>query len=367
MLGFEMVASRVLELSGRRTKVFLLGAASLIFLLFLAHSVRAVWNGGDSDFRIYWLAGRAYLHGHNPYVSPAAVGHKADLFVYPAAMAAMFAPLGWLPLSVATALWALITTTAVVLALRLLGVRDSRCYAVALVSFPIASSVGVGTLTPLLLLGVAALWRWRDRRVAAVIPACLVVASELFLWPLVVWLIGTRRYRTALTATALGVAITLAAWARIGFEGLGAYPDLLHRLALFEGSGSYQPVWALPGSPALQLAVLEALAGLSAIAVFFAGRRFSDRSSFRVAVAAALAVSPILWAHYFVLLIPLLDAAFSVGWLLLLAFWISPPNAPSTTSREIVLWGVAALIVTFARATGRPRAQQWAKSPASPI
>ena len=63
-------------------------------------------------------------------------------------------------------------------------------------------------------------WRWRDRPWAAGGPLALAVAFKLFLWPFVVWLAATRRYRAAIIAAALATTYTLVAWAAIGFEGL---------------------------------------------------------------------------------------------------------------------------------------------------
>ena len=53
------------------------------------------------------------------------------------------------------------------------------------------------------------------------------VAAKLFVWPLVVWLLLTRRFRAAAWAAGSAVVLVLGAWALIGFEGLRDYPTLL--------------------------------------------------------------------------------------------------------------------------------------------
>jgi hypothetical protein len=329
-----------------------LGALAL-FALFLAPALRLdVRPGphGPADLRIFWTAAGAYLHGHNPYVAPAAVGHEGDLFVYPAAMAALFAPLGWLPFATVTLLWTLLSGAAVLAALWLLGVRDIRCYAVVLVSYPLVSSITVGTLTPFLLAATAALWRWRDRPVPAGLAASFLLVSKLFLWPLVVWLLVTRRHRAAALSVGVAALATAVAWARIGFAGMGSYPDLLHRLTLLEGPWSYQPVWLLPGSPEAKLVVLEVLACVGA-SILFLARRLGDLVTFRLAVGIALAVSPILWAHYFALLIPLFDVAFSIGWLLLLAFWVSRVQTPHGSVWRVTAFSLLAMLAVALAST----------------
>src|SRR5213082_484622 len=131
---FGMATSRLPRLSGGEV-VLLVGALG-VFALFLVPNLRDGAHG-PADLRIFWTAARAYLHGHNPYVTPNEVGRQGDLFVYPAAMAALFAPLGWLSFTMVILLWTLTSSAAVLAALWLLDVRDVRCYAVALVSYPV--------------------------------------------------------------------------------------------------------------------------------------------------------------------------------------------------------------------------------------
>ena len=74
--------------------------------------------------------------------------------------------------------------------------------------------------------------------------------------------------------------------------------------------------------------VLTVAAGLSLLVacVVFA-RRSDDARSFTCAVAATLAVSPIVWLHYLVvLLVPMaiLRRRFSALWLLPILLWASP-------------------------------------------
>ena len=68
------------------------------------------------------------------------------------------------------------------------------------------------------------------------------------------------------------------------------------------------------------------LAAIAAIVILARGRD-GDRRAFVAAVAAGLALSPIVWLHYLVLLfalIALYRRRLSLAWVLPLAFWIMP-------------------------------------------
>ena len=72
-------------------------------------------------------------------------------------------PLGLLPFPLAAALMTVVLLAAVAGTLWLLDVRDWRCYGAAYLAIPVLHDVRLGALTPLLALGVALAWRWRDR------------------------------------------------------------------------------------------------------------------------------------------------------------------------------------------------------------
>ncbi len=82
------------------------------------------------DLHVMWQAGHDVVTGHSPYP-----------FVYPPPAAFLMAPFGALPWSVAVVAFTLSAIAALILALRLLGVRDWRCHALALGALPMASSL----------------------------------------------------------------------------------------------------------------------------------------------------------------------------------------------------------------------------------
>ena len=85
-----------------------------------------------------------------------------DRFVYPPPVAILLIPLGALPFPLAAAIITVVLIAAVAATLAVLGVRDWRCYGAAYLSIAVLHDIRLGALTPLLALGLALVWRWRD-------------------------------------------------------------------------------------------------------------------------------------------------------------------------------------------------------------
>ena len=116
-----------------------------------------------------------------------------------------------------------------VLTLHVLGIRDARCYAAALLWVPSISGVLLANVSIPLAFALAVMWRYRDEVWPPALALGLAVSAKLLLWPMFVWMLATRRLRAMVLAVAIGLGVTLGAWAAIGFDGFGTYPDLLRR------------------------------------------------------------------------------------------------------------------------------------------
>ena len=324
--------------------------------------VRSYGGHHYGDFGIFYAAGQAVLHGHSPY--PAATAHALrhqNQFVYPAFAAVLLAPLSLLPVGVAATLLLGCSLVAVPLALRLCGVRDWRCTAVALISIATVQALVLGTLTPLLALAVAAAWRWRER--AAVVGGVLGLAilAKLFLAPLWLWLVVTRRYRAAAIAAAVAIAVGLGSWAAIGFAGLAGYPRLLSLLAQVEQGRGYSPV-ALAirlglGAGAGRALALAAVCALVVAALLVREADRGDARVFGLLSVACLAISPIVWLNYLMLLLPALGVLrprLSPLWLILPAAWLFANANTVAPLWKLLLWDADLAVFVFALAgTGR--------------
>jgi hypothetical protein len=308
------------------------------------------------DFGVFRTAAVAVVHGHSPYVAatPSALAHF-DKFVYPPVSALLFVPVAELPSELGRVLVLVGALAAIVVALRLLQVDDWRCYGVALVSAPAINAVALGALTPFLLLGAAAGWRYRDKRAVAAIVVALTAVLKVFLWPLALWLIATRRWRTAGACLGVGIALLLASWAVIGFAGFRSYPTLLHVIERIEAPVSYSIV-ALVGAGGSAATVLTAVLAVAvAVAIVLAARsRDGDKRAFAIAIIAALIATPLLWLHYLLLIyapIALYRPRLSPLWFLPLLLWVTPE-----AHSHGVVWKIALALAVVGVATLRTAA-----------
>jgi len=305
------------------------------------------------DFRVFYAAAEAVLRGDSPYPpldDPGTVFGRS--YVYPPLTAFAVVPLTVLPEAVAGVLVMLGLTVAVLAIPWVLGVQDWRCYGVLLLWPPVLSAIQTGTVTILLALGAALAWRYRDRAVAASFSVGLTLAVKTILWPLVVWLAATRRVGTALASCAVGIAAVVLPWAAIGFAGFTGYPDLLRHLEDAVGDDSYTAYIVLLDAGAPSEIARAAWLGVGVVllaAVVVTGRRGDERSAFVLAVAAALALTPIVWLHYFALLavvVALATPRLGIAWFVPIAMVLTPGSghpSPFETS-----WTLAVAAVTIA-------------------
>ena len=340
MSSWSRATSRCLTLT-------LFGVLPALLVAAMVHAV-ATTGAHLSDFWTFWDAGRAALHGRSPYPSLHALPHEAvektfAPFVYPAPAAVVFAPFALLPYAVAKLLFLALNLAALGLALRLLGVSDWRCYGAAYGSAPVYAASVNGTVSLFLLLAVAAAWRFRNSVgvVAALVAAA--ITAKLFLWPLWLWLVRTRRYAAAVLAVVVSAFTVVAAWSVLGFAGLREYPTLLDRLTGLVGPHSYS-LYAFERAVGLDHGTAQAavyLAGAIVLALLVSVR--DDRRVLIVALALSLVLTPILWPHYLVLLfvpIAITARSFTALWIAPLFLWL---DATAWNRGAVSIAGVLAM------------------------
>ncbi|MFZ0042387.1 MAG: glycosyltransferase family 87 protein, partial [Solirubrobacteraceae bacterium] len=323
----------------------------LVLLLVIGPLLVAQDIAGQTHHLLYdftgglFNAGVAILHGHSFY-EPGFLAHQVAIMrsgqiavgetasrpfsipVYPAFANVAVVPLSVLPLWLAQGIYTVLSFAAMVLGLRLLGVRDWRCLALALISYPFLYGVFLGAVGPFLVLGAGIAWRWRDRLWPPALAIAAIVATKIFPWTLGVWLLITKRYRTAALTAVACLVFTFGAWAIIGWHGLAQYPQMLSNMSLLqEGrAASVVTVLHIAGlSPALCTAVAMILAiAILGLAWRLADGPDGDRRAFGLAIIAALTSTPIVWEHYMVLVfVPIALATPELSWL-----WLAPLAAP---------------------------------------
>lgn len=302
------------------------------------------------DFGIFRTAALAVIHGHSPYVAPNPSAYlHFDRFVYPPIAALLFAPFAAVPSGPSHALMFVAGLAAILVALRILRVRDWRCYSVALISAPAVNSIALGALSSFLLLGAALCWRYRADPVVAGVAIAVTALLKLFLWPLGVWLVVTRRWRAVLVCAGAGLVLLVGGWAVIDFAGLRSYPTILHVLQQVEIPVSYSLVglFGLSGGAVTAVTIVLSLTGI--VAIWAAARgEDGDRRSFAVAIFVSLVATPLLWMHYLLLLFvpiafyrPRLSGLWFLPWLL----WLTPSsNSHGDTWRIALTLAVLAVV-----------------------
>jgi hypothetical protein len=282
-----------------------------LIALFYAIGPVAFGDRQAADFHFnYYYAAEAIRAGEDFYPSHGfVVRGENDLiidYVYPPLLALVTVPWTLIPIGLAEVLFQLVLVAAFVGTLALLGVRDWRCYGLAFLWPPVTDAVTTGNVTILLGLAAALVWRFRDRSLAAGASVGISIATKIFLWPLTVWLAATRRLTAAAWSVAIALGAALASWAVVGFRGIADYPDLVRRLSERmdeRGYTLYALGLDLGLAPGAARALWAALALALLAATVLVARRGDERRAFLLALAAAIAVSPIVWLHYFALLL----------------------------------------------------------------
>ena len=325
-----------------------------------------VFGDADAaDFHFaYYPAAEAVLAGDDFYPGEVLVPRgQEDLivdYVYPPLTAIATVPWTALSVDAAEVLFLVLLVGAFVATLALLGVRDWRCYGLAFLWLPVTDAVATGNVSILLALAAALAWRFRDVPLAAGASVGVSIATKIFLWPLTVWLAATRRRSAAIWSVGIGVAALLASWAVVGFHGLADYPDLARRVGERQDDRAYTAyalALDLGLSSVLARVVWVALAAGLLAATIVTARRGDDRRAFVLAIATAIAFSPIVWLHYFSILLvavavsqPRLGPLWFVGLPLQIIVTTRVYNG-STFQNAAVL---AVVAITFALALRRP-------------
>jgi hypothetical protein len=302
-----------------------------------------------------WKAAHAILAGRSPYPHPDVhfLLGQLNAYIPPPPFALTALPLGLIPWAAAIAIWTCVSLAGLLGALMLVGVRDRRLYVLAAASFPFVCTLGFGQTEGVLALGVAAAWRWRGTLPGAFAVGA-VVGAKLFVWPLVIWLLLTRRFRAAAAAVAGAAALLLLCWSVIGFRGLSAYPRLLGADArAFAGrTHSFTALFTTVGVPHWPAEALGVLCAVGIVAAMLRRAR-DDRTLFAAAVGFALLASPMLEMHYLtLLLVPLAVFRPRLDSLWLWAaniFWLSPHEPAPGWQIAIVLVAIGAILLTLGR------------------
>ena len=360
--------------------VILVGSLVLFALLPLVSLyvvIDSIARGGVTpDFSLaYYRAGEALLDSEPIYPTGDLVLRNGFIidYLYPPLTAIAAAPFTVLPVDAAELVFGCLLFLVFVATLALLGVRDWRCYGLAFLWPPVLDAIQAENVTIFLGFAAALVWRFRDRPLASGASLGISLAVKVLVWPLALWLAMTGRMRAALSGVVIAASLLTVTWAAIGFEGLRDYPELLRQASRLQDDQSYT-VYALAldlGLPTavswtLWVLVAGALLALTAIVA----RRGDDRGAFVLAIAATIACSPVVWLHYFALLLvsvavaePRLAPVWFLG--LPLQVFITTGVHNGSTFQTAAMLATAALTVILV--LSRRRSIGWVATRPSPI
>jgi hypothetical protein len=330
-------------------------------VVLVALYAQAIHDGTSAmDFGQFYEAAKSILDGASPYpVDGASLIASARPYVYPPFPAFLAMPLTPIALNYASVLVMTATLLTVPAILVVLGVRDWRCYGIAFLWPPVISGIQTSNPTLWFALAAALAWRFRNRVGLAGAIVGLTLAVKFVLWPLLVWLVATRRFAAAAIACATGCVLLVGSWAAIGFVGFLDYPGLLRRLQDTVGDDAYTVrMLALDlGAPdSVARAIWLAIGVALLVALALAARRGDGLRAFILAIGAALALSPLVWLHYFALLLVVVALArptLGLIWFVPLVMLGSPGTGnPTFTETAVALLAAAVTLALALRTPG---------------
>lgn len=306
-----------------RSLALIVAALLAMWVFLLPHLNLANWG---IDSRDYADAALRVAAGQSPYLDWGASAHSllgAETYRYPPTFAILMAPLAWLlgPGGFAN-LWAVGSLAAIVvgmaLAWRAGGGRFGRnavltFAAIMLFSLPLAEELDDGNMGAFLALAVGLLLFWGPGRGSGALGVLASVVKVAPLTTLPAIIVGGGRQAAAGAAAAalllIGVPLLLwPAWWAQSLQVLLAtnagdvsLPQNLAPAAVLANFVHGQPI-VLALARVGSLAFALALVGFS---VRRARRRETWPAAIGLAVVASLLVSPQLWVHYLVILLPL--------------------------------------------------------------
>ncbi len=289
---------------------------------------------------------KAVVDGRDAYPPPNADLSDGTNAIWP--MAAVLPVVALTALPPETAGWVVtfLVLATLVGALWALEVRDWRVYGVTLLWPPVIDAYQTANVTLPLALLVGLTWRYRGNTLVSGAALGVALAVKFFLWPVLLWLAVVRRVRAAVLAVTLAAASLLLL---LPFTSLTDYVRLLRNLSdTFDGL-SYTTYALLVdlGTPSSVARAATLAAGAAVLALAW------RRRSLGLFVGAALVLSPIVWRHFFALLViplALSRPRFGPAWLIPLAFWLVPGSYNGSTWQTALGLATAAATVAVAEA-----------------
>jgi Glycosyltransferase family 87 len=315
----------------------------LVSLIAVATCLIQEWQLGQvaPDFSLGLYPQLRGLLFHGVPFDPPGTLMTGENRVYTVFTALLLSPLGLLPLAVAQVVMTIMTFASFAGALVILGVRDYRIFAAVALWPPVLACVQSENVTALLVLVAAIAWRYRDRDIHAGVAVGVAAAMKVFMWPLGLWLLARRRMEASAVAAAV---VALSFLMIVPFGNPIDYFKTAQANARAVGVHAYT-VYVLLGATTQARIAWLAVAAVAAVIVFMTR---SEDLRFAAAIAACVLFSPIVWLHYFALLLVPLAAQrprFGALWLFPLIYWLVPMTSPQPWQIIVALLAMAFITI----------------------
>ena len=272
--------------------------------LAVAIAIPAIFHDvfSPSDLEVFLRAGDQVAHGINPFtpVNDAYL-YSGHAYVYPWLTAFFFVPLALLPSLVAFVIFYLLSTSALIVGCRWLGLQSPIGISAVLLAAPVVRNAELGAVNAIFFIAAAAAWRWRDRTRVVAPMMVVLVGMKLFLAPMLLWVALTRS-RFCAVVTGAAVAAYFGVSFLLGPVNAPHYARAMSVLSEHESlrSMSLRHLSSLLLPPGL-VPVIPVMAFVAMLMLVVLRR--DDRARFIGCLLAGLVLTPIFWTHYIVLVL----------------------------------------------------------------
>ena len=235
------------------------------------------------------------------------------LYMYAPPLGVAIGPLASIELDTAVIIWFLLHGLALAGACALMPVErwvKLAVFGIAAISLAVLRDFALGNVSVLLLLPLAAAWRWLDRPAGAIAQA-LAMSVRPTLGVLLIWQLLRRQWQAVAWTVVAGIVLIALTLPFVGINAYADYITVLRNLTDVSGVERNSDL----SSVALELGLDASMANLAlligyglAIAAIGLSLRRDRELGFVVTATASLLLSPLLWDHYLAMLV--LPAAF---------------------------------------------------------
>jgi hypothetical protein len=300
----------------RRSELFAMAAVLAVVAAYIAFGLRTASNTLGCDFLAYYNAAEHWLAGQAIYDLTIGSTGTCGTYQYPPPFVLMALPFSLFGFAVGTWLWIAFLLACWAVGTAILPVRLGTRWVVLLlgaVGWPLIFGVRIGQVTPVLYLIFASAWRSLDRPVWLGVSVAIGTIVKLQPGLIAVWLATRRQWRAIEVAVVAGLTIVVVA-AIVGLRDWFGLLTLLRSLTNAVDIPVNMAIGATLHTLGLDLGLAGTIQSLNTVVILglvvLAGLRLPRTPGFLVAVVATQLISPIVWAHYALLLL------LPVAWLL---------------------------------------------------